>query len=393
MSVRADIQVALANMRANKMRSIFSMLGIIIGGMAVIVVISVVNGARQAALEKAKAGKEDILRLIVRYQEDTGRIPKMAMAEVELVQSLPHVKSAYPVVAAGIDVRGAFGRTSTELAGADLYFFDFYGIVPVQGRLFNEEEVKSRPRICVISPKLAERLFGIDYPIGQRIRLPGSSLEVVGVFKRDERQSKVRQTASLVVPFKTALQMTHESNIYEIQVHTESGKIDQVKRSIQAVMDEGRLPRNAVSLVDSRDDLRETEKWARAWMVQMFIVASISLFVGGIGLMNVMLTTVAERTHEIGLRKALGADSRAILHQFLIESVTLSGVGGLAGVMLGVMMSQAVDVLSKGKISVAVLPASVVLSFGFSLATGILFGLLPASKAAHMSPVEALRYE
>jgi len=137
-----------------------------------------------------------------------------------------------------------------------------------------------------------------------------------------------------------------------------------------------------LEIIDPRDFLKEMNKWARLFMIQITLIAGISLLVGGIGLMNVMLTTVAERTHEVGLRKALGADSARIQHQFLVESAILSGLGGLSGVVMGLFVSYSLQLLTGGKLVVAVLPGSVVASFFFSLGLGIIFGLYPASKAA-----------
>jgi putative ABC transport system permease protein len=187
--------------------------------------------------------------------------------------------------------------------------------------------------------------------------------------------------------------MVKDAQIYSVEIRTEKGKVDRVKKELEDLIALNPKQAGLLEIDDPRVYLKEMEKWAGQWMMQMTLIAGVSLLVGGIGLMNVMLTTVAERTHEIGLRKALGANSKAIMNQFLVEAACLSGVGGLSGVTLGVFISYTLNIVSKGKIFIAIWPVSLVTSFVFSLVLGVVFGLFPASKAAHLSPVEALRYE
>ena len=393
MSTTEDMHVAWTNMLANKTRTIFSMLGIIIGTSSVILVIALVNGTRQVALEQRMAGRENLLTLMARYDSAARKMGQLDIADVDKIKQIPFVEEAFPRMNQENDARGSMGQTRVQLRSAIHSLADLYDLKIISGRFFTKDETTMRPRICVISDVIAERLFGLDYPIGQRVRLQSGTLEVVGVFKMTDQLKTMDQTGDAIVPYQTLAQLFNSPRVYAILIKAESNKVDQVQKALQLLQAQGRYPKERFEIVDPRDDQAQVEKWARIWLIQMTLVASISLFVGGIGLMNVMLTTVAERTHEIGLRKALGADSRAILNQFLIESVTLSSVGGIAGITLGILCSCALNVVSKGKVYTSVLPASLFLSMGFSVVTGVLFGLLPASKAAHLSPVEALRYE
>ncbi len=386
-------QVALANMKANKMRSFFSMLGIVIGTMAVIVVTAIINGTREASLEELRAGREDMLFLMPTFNPANGRFGKLEAEDVERLKDLPFVKNVFPKIIHQEEVKGNLGKASVFIFAVDSDYTGIYHHQLTMGRFLNETDIKKRQRVCLISDVTAKKIFGFDYPVGQHVRLARGSLEVVGVFKSEDRLARMDQFAEVLVPLSTGFQLLNAPVISAIQILAETGQSDKAKKSLQQLMGEGGRLSTGVELSDSKDFLQASENWSRSWLIQMTLIASISLIVGGVGLMNVMLTTVAERTHEIGLRMALGADSRAILHQFMTESVVLSGLGGLLGILLGVLISNTLTIVSKGRILVSIVPLSLIVSFGFSLVIGLIFGLFPASKAAHLSPIEALRYE
>lgn len=393
MRLRDDIGVAIANLYANKMRSLFSMLGVIIGTASVILVISIVNGTRIATLEKNQVGNENLIRVIAAYDDANERFGSLDMGDLEDLRRLPHVRGAYPLIRDNNALaRGTSGRAKVNLSGVDFFHADLFRMEILSGRFFTKNETMGRPRICVISDKVVEALFGFDYPIGQRLRIDQLTLEVVGVFKAEHRLTRMGEEGNVLIPFYTLYNILKRPRLFTIRVQAEEGKVEQLKNEVLAWRERAQKQKE-VTIRDPRDDQKDINQWAKSWLMQMTFVASISLFVGGIGLMNVMLTTVAERTHEIGLRKALGADSKAILTQFLVESATLSTVGGLMGIISGVVLSYVVEVMSEGRIFVAVLPLSLFLSVAFSILTGVLFGLYPASNASRLSPVEALRYD
>lgn len=393
MNLSEDFHVAWVNLKANKVRSLFSMLGIVVGTCSVILVVSIVNGTREATIRQMQMGKKDVLILRAKYSESMSRFGRITLEDMDRYKKLPYVQSAFPDISNRLDVAGEASKSQGQVLGIDENYVNLMQIKISSGRNLNSSDTESRSRVALLSERFAGKIFGGAYPIGQRIRLEGLSLEVVGLFKSSALGDRQSEEGDVLLPVLTLLQIMKDPVIYSAQLRAEPGKVDKLKNILKQTITDN--PRNAdlIDIEDPREYLKDVEKWARTWMIQMVLIAGISLLVGGIGLMNVMLTTVAERTHEIGLRKALGANSKMLLNQFIIESVTLSGLGGGIGVFLGFFISHSLQVLSQGKILVEIMPASLIVSFLFSLVIGLIFGVFPASKASHLSPVEALRYE
>jgi putative ABC transport system permease protein len=393
MTVNDSVNVAFANLKANKVRSVLSMLGIVIGTAAVIVVVSIVNGTRRATLDAMMSDYTDLLNLRPAYSEASGRFGVITIDDVERLKRLSNVRTALPEISARKNVRGSIGKSPAVLKGIDEEYTSLYKYELVSGQFLSIDDITERRRVCLITEKLAKKIYGLDFPIDQRMRVEETSLEIAGVVREPEQMSRLGKEGDVLVPISALLRMVKDAQIYSVEIRTEKGKVDRVKKELEDLIALNPKQAGLLEIDDPRVYLKEMEKWAGQWMMQMTLIAGVSLLVGGIGLMNVMLTTVAERTHEIGLRKALGANSKAIMNQFLVEAACLSGVGGLSGVTLGVFISYTLNIVSKGKIFIAIWPVSLVTSFVFSLVLGVVFGLFPASKAAHLSPVEALRYE
>ncbi len=386
-----SVRVAFLNLKANMVRSLLSMLGVIIGTAAVIVVISLVNGSRESDIESWMAGIKGVLTIRVKYSG--GDVRRITMDDVEYLKKTPHVVDVLPDVKTMTDMRGPLGRANGTLGGVNMFYVENNKYVLVSGRLFSAAEIETRSSLCLITDQFARKMFRNQYPIGQKIRLPEAAVEVIGVVRPPARSLNPFLDMDVMVSIPTAMRFMKKFPIYSIDIHAGEENLEKVKASLTQLISLNPEKSDYLELIDPRDMYREAFERSRSLMIQMILIACISLMVGGIGLMNVMLTSVAERTHEIGLRKALGASSRVILHQFLIESMTLSGVGGLSGVFLGTMVSYSLGVLSHGKIYVSIPFVALVVSFVFSSVIGLVFGLFPASKAAHLSPVEALRYE
>lgn len=387
------VQTAVLNLKANKMRSILSMLGIVIGTGSVIVVTSMVNGVRKESIESRMAGMTDVIQLQPRYSKESRRFGKIKIEDLDRIQRLPHILSVLPDINDYQDVKGSRGKEKANLSGIDSENFENGKFLLIDGRKISKEDVERRRRVGLINKSFAKEIFGIEYPIHQRVRVKDSSIEIIGIFDEDETLKRWGRSSDILVPVTTLFRMLDDKNIQRVQIRAEPGKLDEVKKVLEELINSNPSQASLFQVRDPRDDLEEINKWARNWLIQMTIIAGISLFVGGIGLMNVMLITVAERTREIGLRKALGANSKAIRVQFLIESITLSGLGGITGVLVGYLISRGIEILSGGTSNIAIIPLFLLGSFLFSVVIGIVFGLYPASKAARLSPVEALRYE
>lgn len=388
MKLKSIFYSAWANLRANFARSVFSVLGIVIGTASVIIVVAIINGKREASLKEISAGREGTL-----FVKSLDGREGLNLGHVDQVGDIPGVFSAYPVIAGSVQAKGTRGGRRFNLLGADSHYVTVFNVTIATGRYFLPEEASSRPRICLLSEWAANRAFGFEYPIGQRLRLAGGSLEVVGVFKSEERLKRMGQDPHVIVPILTAMHLLNVAAFDEIQVRAKTNHLDKVKAELTSLFSSVTEGKARFEIQDPRDDMKEINAEARRWMLQLALLAGISLFVGGIGLMNVMLTTVAERMQEIGVRKAVGADPRSILWQFLIESAILSALGGCLGVGAGVLATYSVFVFTKGQVLISILPLSILVSFAFSIVIGVVFGLLPASKASRLSPVEALRYE
>ena len=393
MTLIESFRPAWANLIANPIRSFFSMLGIVIGTGSVILVVSLVGGSRDAALKAITEGREDMLALQGDYNSSTNSFGRILIEDVERIKKIPSVLTAFPEIFQEIEGRGTFGKATLPLAGIDHEFLNIYDLKMLTGRFFTKEETNARPRVCVISDRVARRIFGYDFPIGQKMRMKEGSLEVIGLFKAEDRLTRMGQRAEVLIPQYTAVQLFSIQFFNSVQIRAKPGQMENVRKAVSDLFKIGESGSSSLAIRDQGEFLKETEEWAQKWLYQLASIAAISLLVGGIGLMNVMLTTVAERTQEIGVRKAIGADSKTILVQFLFESVTLSLLGGTLGVLGGVLMAYALNVFSKGQILVSIFPMAIVASFLFSVITGILFGLFPASKASRLTPVEALRYE
>ncbi len=401
---------ALRALRANILRSILTTLGIIIGVGAVIVMISV--GAR------AEARMDDLINslgsnlLIVLPGSGTaggvrlGRGTRPTITEDDAAAIQREISN---VVVAAPSVRGPAQVVSGNLNWSTL----IYGVTPdfmvareweiQEGRAFSKGEVKGAAKVALLGETVIENLFPDQNPIGQVIRIKRVPFEVIGVLKgKGETLMGRDQDDTAFIPLSTArkrvlgghelggknvdaiyVKLTHPEIVSEAADHVR-GLLRQRHR-LQANQDDDFYIRNLSQVLEAR------AQSSRAMSLLLAAVASVSLIVGGIGIMNIMLVSVTERTREIGLRMAIGAESSDILSQFLIESVTLSLIGGIIGILAGLAGSMAIARLGEWPTVIGI--KAVILAFGFSLAVGVFFGFYPARKAARLDPIEALRYE
>jgi putative ABC transport system permease protein len=405
MKLTATTFIALRALRRNKLRSALTMLGIIIGVGAVIAMVAVGNGARsEVEATMASLGENMILIFAGNFttggaRGGWGNAGTLKISDaVSIIREVPGVAGVSPETRSGVQVALGNQNWATTLLGESPEYFDMRQWPLLSGSVFSEEDVRGVTKVAVLGKTPALMLFGEDDPVGQIIRVKHVPFRVIGVLKpKGLSLNGSDQDDLIVVPYTTAMKrLTAATILRGINVQAESeDKMDQVEAQIISLL------RQRHRILGTREDdftVRNqqeiTEKATANSRTMTFLVAaiaSVSLLVGGIGIMNIMLVSVTERTREIGIRMAIGAHGRDIMLQFLIEAVSLSSLGGVIGILVGVGASEALSILVNWPTAIS--PLSVVLSFVFSALVGVFFGLYPAQKAAELDPIDALRYE
>ncbi|OGS00819.1 MAG: hypothetical protein A2V88_17535 [Elusimicrobia bacterium RBG_16_66_12] len=399
------VRSALGAIRANKLRSALSMLGILIGVTAVIAMLAIGRGA-QKSVETQLSGLGSNLIMLWPVSPRTAGGPRGGMGSFSrlTLEDAAMIARAHPGIArAAGEVSGSgqavFGdkNVNTSLTGAMPEYEQMRNSSPFYGRFFTAEENDRMARVALLGPTVVASLFGEQDPVGRTISIEHIKFKVIGVLTRKGSSGFQDQDDKIIIPLKTAMKRVLGRQ-YLSMVDIEAVSPEDTDAVIAAVR---ALMRKRHRLPDYKDDdfmLRNMAEiqaalsgTSKIFSLLLGIVAAISLVVGGIGIMNIMLVSVSERTREIGLRKAIGATRRAVLIQFLIEAAAMSTCGGLMGIALG--MSIAFALAAFAGWAAIVTPQSVILAFFFSAGTGVVFGFWPARKASLLSPIEALRYE
>jgi putative ABC transport system permease protein len=396
------------------MRSFLTTLGIIIGVTTVIAILSLIEGLNQSVASQIRSIGSDLIfvtkysmvRMGPRNFEEIAKRPDLTPEDAFAIKQLPSVETAIPTVEqnfAKLKYKDKeIAMTSIEGSNEDFskahnYFVDI-------GRDLIYEDILHKRNVGIIGSYVAKNLFGEDSPIGKDLNIGPQRIKVIGVYK--ERGSFLGQSMDnlIVVPYtfyekafprKRTTVFERVFGGYTISVVPKPGKVEKAMDEIRELM----RRRHNLRLDEPDDFELGTQQMlfemyqniTRVGFVAIVAIGVISLIVGGIGIMNIMLVSVAERTREIGIRKAVGASNQNILLQFLTESVALSFVGGIIGIVFGILLAWVISVASPLKAAVS--PWMVFLGFGFSSAVGIFFGIYPARKAAFLNPIEALRYE
>jgi putative ABC transport system permease protein len=395
---RDTLRAAWQGVTSNVMRSVLTTLGILIGVAAVIVLVAVGNGSAKSVSDAISAlGANTITVRASQGQSTSFTLTSDMAAALENKDLCPSVATVSPTVSAS--ATASYGENTSDIdqvVGTKQSWFAAQN-QPVQyGSKFTAADVTSGSRVIVLATSTAEDLFGVaSEAVGKQIRVGAISFQVIGVLKDQGTGPSAFQTTA-VAPI-TAVQgrLTSSTTLNSIIVQAKSAdQVDASQAEVETVLrglghissTETDLPfqvQNASSFLETQESSSKT------FTVLLGVVAGISLLVGGLGITNIMLVTVTERTREIGIRKALGAPKRSILLQFLLESSMLSLTGGLVGVLLGLAISQ----LTIIGVTPIVMPESVALALGTSVLIGVLFGSLPANRAAGLRPVEALRHD
>jgi putative ABC transport system permease protein len=391
--------VAFDALRANKLRAFLTMLGVVIGSACLVLVVTVaLTGRRYVIAQIQGVGSNLVYAELVRNPQQA-----MALSFEMTPEDLAAVKAGIPQVqeVAGtrdvpmtIVVRGV--ERPVGLVGVTEGFQTIRHLVVLRGRFFDADDMQSHSKVCLVTKDLADRVFPYEDPVGKDIRIGELRFTVIGVFRERVATFGLSeiQRESAIIPFSLMKYYTGQEIFQVLYVQARQPEdVLSVTRQMEQVL-KSRHPPGAVYNVQNLASILDAARSiSRALTAVLLVVAFIALLISGVGIMNIMLVTVTERTREIGIRKAIGAQHSEILYQFLIEAFLISGSGAIAGILIGVSIPVLVRPLLPGDLSVPVSWLSVIVAFAVSCLTGILFGYLPANKAAKLQPTESLRYE
>jgi putative ABC transport system permease protein len=410
--VQEQIVFGLQGLKSHKLRSILTMLGIIFGVGAVIAMLSIGEGAKREALQKYTF--LGINNIIIRDKDLSEKELEEARAKFSrglslkdanaIGRILPTVEEVAPQSEIETEAKFEDKSTKVTLVGVTPSYRGILNYDTKFGEFLDDEHHKKEMRVCVVGSDVAKTLFPVQEALGKRIKLDDQWFEVLGIMEnktlftetvgelasRNLNQDIYVPLSSLLRRFDKEEQMASEINQLTVKVR-DSEQLVESAAVIRRILDRRHHKTDDFDIVIPYELLKQEEKERRIYNMVLGSIAAISLLVGGIGIMNIMLATVLERTREIGIRRALGARKNEILSQFLVEAVGLSLVGGMIGVILGVSMSLFINSIAEFR--TVITPISVFVAFGVSGAVGIIFGTFPAKRAANVNPIDALRYE
>ena len=397
------VLLALREIRRNLMRSFLTVLGIVIGVSAVITMVTLGNGATRAVSEQIASLGSNLL--IIRPGQhlgpgrDSAGAAAFRAADVEALRSqVAGLAAVVPVSSKSVTLVAMSRNWSSGVTGTSRDWFATGKWQVAAGRIFNEAEERAGAAVCVIGDTLRRELFGGQDPVGRQIRVKQFSCEVIGLLASKGQSTMGNDQDDLVVmPLRTVQRRLAGSvDVGSLMISVrDDGAMDAAKEQITWLMRERRHigpgDNDDFSVMDTRQIAETLSGTTRVMTGLLGAVAAVSLLVGGIGIMNIMLVSVTERTREIGIRLAIGALEREVLLQFLVEAVALASLGGLAGIVLATLASMGGAALMH--VPYLFNPGINLLSFGFSAAIGVVFGYVPAQRAARLDPIEALRHE
>lgn len=396
--------MAWASLIANKMRSILTMLGIIIGVAAVIALVSIGNGVKQDIQNSISSLGSNLLMVMPGaprtpgVRPSQGSMKSLKVSDYQAISKLDGVKAASPYTANSYVTIYQSKNWTTTVSGVSSNFQDVNNWTMAEGRFISSKNVENRERVAVVGQTVVKNLFAGEDPVGKEIRVKNIPFRVIGVLNSKGNGTMGNdQDDAIFIPYTTAMERVEGVDYLRMVyvVANDDNGIDRLQSDIENLLRVRHSIKDTnlddFNIQNMKSIMETMEQTTGTLTLFLGAVAAISLVVGGIGIMNIMLVSVTERTREIGIRKALGATYFVIVTQFLIEAVVISLMGGLIGIALGIGVSKLIG-LASGMSTVISVP-TIVLSFAFSMAIGLVFGIYPARKAAKLNPIDALHYE
>ena len=396
--------MAWASLVANKLRSLLTMLGIIIGVAAVIALVSIGNGVKQDIENSISSLGSNLLVVLPGAprtpgaRSSQGSMKSLKISDYEAIAKLEGVKAASPMTNGSYVVIYQNKNWTTSVAGVNSNFQDVNNWTMTSGRFFSDKNVQNRERVAVVGQTVVKNLFADEDPVGKEIRVKNIPFRVIGVLKSKGNGTMGNdQDDTVLIPYTTSMErvegIDYLRRVYVVAKDDEG--IDRLQADIENLL---RVRHNIkdtnlddFNIQNMKSIMETVAQTTGTFTLFLGAVAAISLVVGGIGIMNIMLVSVTERTREIGVRKALGATYSVIVTQFLIEAVVISLIGGFIGIAFGIGASKVIGMVS-GMSTIVSVP-TIIMSFAFSMAIGLIFGIYPARKAAKLNPIDALHYE
>ena len=396
--------MAWASLVANKLRSLLTMLGIIIGVAAVIALVSIGNGVKQDIEDSISSLGSNLLVVMPGaprtpgVRPSQGSMKSLKICDYEAIAKLEGVKAASPMTNGSYVVIYQNKNWTTSVAGVNANFQDVNNWTMTSGRFFSDKNVQNRERVAVVGQTVVKNLFADEDPVGKEIRVKNIPFRVIGVLKSKGNGTMGNdQDDTVLIPYTTSMERVEGIDylrmVYVVAKDDEG--IDRLQADIENLL---RVRHNIkdtnlddFNIQNMKSIMETVAQTTGTFTLFLGAVAAISLVVGGIGIMNIMLVSVTERTREIGVRKALGATYSVIVTQFLIEAIVISLMGGFIGIAFGIGASKVIGMVS-GMSTVVSVP-TIIMSFAFSMAIGLIFGIYPARKAAKLNPIDALHYE
>ena len=404
--------MSIQGLKVHKLRSLLTTLGIIFGVGAVIAMLSIGEGAKRAALEKYEF--LGINNIIIRDKQLSDKeleevrakfSPGLSIKDAEAIQKiLPTVETIAPQAELEMETKYEDKSVKATIVGVTAAYQDIINYEITLGQFLSNEHHVNNMRVCVLGADVAKGLFPVEMPLGKLIKIGDQWFEVVGIMgtkmlftetvgelaARNLNQDIYIPLSSFLYRFNKEEELASEIDQLTVKIK-DTDKLVESAGIIRRILDRRHHDTNDYELIIPYELLRQEEKERRIYNLILGSIASISLLVGGIGIMNIMLATVLERTREIGIRRALGARRREILVQFLFEALALSLLGGFLGILLGFILSLIIDGIAEFKTDITLF--SVVIAFSIAGAVGVGFGTFPAKRAAELNPIESLRYE